>query len=503
MDEENTGAQVYEPMPNQMYGQMQSQAMQSQMWNQQMVSGQMVNPMNGQMYGQMPPNQMPPQMAGGQMYDPLMNQMGNPQIGQTYGQMQNPQMGYPPPNPAMNQMYGQPQNSAMPNQMWNQQAMNGQMPVQAMNYQVVSSQPVDVAPSAFNEQEVLAKMEREMVNSEEVRNLAQGIDINNYDTILMFGREAMEEMSRVSDAVVQDQTRAMLLESNSTKLLDIFSKLFSQIDPSELHESNGILGKIFGDLKKKVEKFIAKYQKISVDIDRIYAELKQYEEDTRQGNRKLAMMYDANLNTFHALKLYIFAAQQASIDLGKEIQRQRQLFAQTGNNEITLQIGKLEQAQHYMEKQADKLLKAQSVALQSLPQINMQQLTNYNIISKVNEYFLVGLPIMKQGIAQAIMLKRQKIMTESLSELDKKMNEMLVRNAENTVEVAKNSMALSEQSTISAETLETTWKTIVNGIDEVRKIQKEGSKKRIEDEKKLEAIKEDFYKRLGEPVKAN
>lgn len=368
-----------------------------------------------------------------------------------------------------------------------------------MNNQVLPTN--DTAPAVFDQNALLAKMDREMVNSAEVQQMVQTVDLNNFDAIQMFGKEAMEEMSRVSDVVVQDQTRAMLLEGNTSELLKKFSKLFGQIDPSELNDKGGLFGKMFGDLKKKVEAFIAKYQKISVDIDAIYAELKKYEEDSRAGNRKLAMMYDANLNTFHALKVYIYASEQCTINLKNEIAEQTALQQQTGNVEITNYINKLNSAKQLMEKQYSMLLTAQSVALQSLPQINIQQLTNYNIISKVNEYFLIGLPIMKQGIAQAIMLKRQKIMTESLAGLDKKMNEMMIRNAQNTVETAKNAMQLSNQTSISAETLETTWKTIVNGIDEVNKIQAEGSKKRIEDAQKLEKIKAEFNQKLGSPEK--
>ena len=105
----------------------------------------------------------------------------------------------------------------------------------------------------------------------------------------------------------------------------------------------------------------------------------------------------------------------------------------------------------------------------------------------------------QKSFPENIMLKRQKIMTESLSSLDKKMNEMMIRNAQNTVETAKTAMQLSSQTSISAETLETTWKTIVNGIDEVNKINSEGSKKRIEDAKKLEKIKSEFNAKFGSP----
>ena len=481
---------------------MEGEMMDSQMLNDSNMNGQMMNngmmgdPMNGQMMNNgMMGNPMGGQMMnGGMMQNPMGGQMMN------NGMMQN-QMGGQMMNGGMmqNQMGGQMMNNGMmPNQM-NGQMMNNQL--MNVNNQMSPYGAPDAAPAVFDEQALLAKMEREMVNSAEVQSMVQSIDLSNFDAIQMFGKEAMEEMSRVSDAVVQDQTRAMLLEGKTTNLLAIFSKLFSQIDPSELNDKGGLFGKIFGDLKKKVEAFIAKYQKISVDIDKIYAELKNYEEESRSGNRKLAMMYDANLNTFHALKVYIFAAEQCTINLNKEIEEQTRLQQQTGNVEITNYISKLNSAKTLMEKQFSMLMTAQNVALQSLPQINIQQLTNYNIISKVNEYFLIGLPIMKQGIAQAIMLKRQKIMTESLAGLDKKMNEMMIRNAQNTVDTAKTAMQLSNQTSISAETLETTWKTIVNGIDEVNKIQEEGHKKRIEDAQKLEKIKKEFNSKFGAPAK--
>ena len=413
---------------------------------------------------------------------------------QMNGQMMNGGM-------MQNQMNGQMMNNGMMQNQMGGQMMNGGMMQNQMNGQMMTYAQPEMAPAVFNEQALLSKMEKEMVNSAEVQNMVRTLDLSNLDAIQMFGREAMEEMARVSDVVVQDQTRAMMLEGNTTQLLSVFNKLFSQIDPSELNEKDGFFTKLFGNVKKKVEAFIAKYQKISVDIDRIYAELKKYEEDSRAGNRKLAMMYDSNMNTFHTLKVYIYAAEQCTINLNKEIEEQTRLQQQTGNVEITNYISKLNAAKQLMEKQYSMLLTAQNVALQSLPQINVQQLTNYNIIAKVNEYFLIGLPIMKQGIAQAIMLKRQKIMTESLSELDKKMNEMLIRNAQNTVETAKTAMQLSSQTSISAEVLENTWKTIVNGIEEVNKIQEAGSKKRIEDAQKLERIKSEFNAKFGAPSK--
>jgi uncharacterized protein YaaN involved in tellurite resistance len=82
-----------------------------------------------------------------------------------------------------------------------------------------------------------------------------------------------------------------------------------------------------------------------------------------------------------------------------------------------------------------------------------------------------------------------------MSALDKKTNELLIKNATNTVEVSKNTARLASGSSIQIETLEKTWKTITNRIDETQRIQEEARRKRIEDQQKLEEIKADFKKR--------
>ena len=94
------------------------------------------------------------------------------------------------------------------------------------------------------------------------------------------------------------------------------------------------------------------------------------------------------------------------------------------------------------------------------------------------------------------MLKRQRIQAESMKALDEKTNEMLIKNAQNTVDQSKMIAQMSASSSIKVETLQQTWQTIVNGIDEVQAIQDEAKNKRKEDAKALEAIKEDYKKHM-------
>ena len=84
-----------------------------------------------------------------------------------------------------------------------------------------------------------------------------------------------------------------------------------------------------------------------------------------------------------------------------------------------------------------------------------------------------------------------------MAELDKKTNEMLIKNARNTVEQSKMTARLASGSSIKIETLETTWRTIVNGIDETRAIQENARKQRVDDAARLETIKQEFLNTYG------
>lgn len=150
-----------------------------------------------------------------------------------------------------------------------------------------------------------------------------------------------------------------------------------------------------------------------------------------------------------------------------------------------------------LEQRTQDLRTAENIAIQSIPMIKTMEFSNMNLVRKINSAFIVTLPVFKQALAQAIMLKRQKIQAEAMSELDKKTNEMLIKNARNTVEQSKMTARLASGSSVKIETLETTWRTIVNGIDETRAIQENARKQRVDDAARLESIKQEFLNSYG------
>lgn len=343
------------------------------------------------------------------------------------------------------------------------------------------------------------QLNAQLVNSEEVDALVSTIEINNLESIVSFGATAADEISKASDIVLNSMNMSQLDESS--EMLMTLSKIMSKFDIEEIKENPGLFNKLFGNLKKQLEKILAKYHTMGEEVDKVYVQLKGYEEEIKQSNRKLNQMFEANVGYYHELVKYILAGEQGCKEIEAYLEQRRTDMATTGDNSIQFEITNLEQALMMLEQRTQDLRTAENVAIQSIPMIKTMEFSNMNLVRKINSAFIVTLPVFKQALAQAIMLKRQKIQAEAMAALDEKTNEMLIKNAQNTVEQSKMTAKLASGSSIKIETLETTWRTIVSGIDETRQIQENARQQRISDQARLETIKTEFNKLYHMPNK--
>ena len=337
------------------------------------------------------------------------------------------------------------------------------------------------------------KMNEALVNSPEVDALCSQIEVDNMDTIVLFGSAAAEEISKASDSVLNSMDMSQL--EDSSIMLKQLSSIMEKFDIEEIKSEPSFFGKLFGNAKKQLDKVLTKYHTMGDEVDKIYIQLKQYEEEIKQSNKHLNTLFETNVGYYHELVKYILAGEQGCRELEQYITMKQQEMDNSGDTSLQFEITNLQNALLMLEQRTQDLRTAESVAIQSIPMIKTMEFSNYNLVRKINSAFIVTLPVFKQALAQAILLKRQQIQAEAMSALDKKTNELLIKNATNTVEVSKNTARLASGSSIQIETLEKTWKTITNGIDETQRIQEEARRKRIEDQQKLEEIKADFKQR--------
>ncbi len=338
------------------------------------------------------------------------------------------------------------------------------------------------------------------VNSQEVDDIVSTIEVFDLETIVSFGSEAAEEVSKASDVVLDNMNMSQLDESS--QMLDTLAKIMDRFDIEEIKEEPNLFQKIFGNMKKQLDKILNKYHTMGDEIDKIYIQLKQYEAEIKQANRRLDQMFEANVGYYHELVRYILAGEQGCRELEAHIAQRRTDMETTGDASIQFELQSLEQALMMLEQRTQDLRTAESVAMQSIPMIKAMGSSNMDLVRKINSAFIITLPVFKQALAQAIMLKRQRIQAEAMSALDEKTNEMLIKNARNTVEQSKMTARMASGSSIKIETLETTWRTIVDGIDETKRIQEDARRKRAEDQLRLENIKREFNEKYHMPRKS-
>ena len=340
-----------------------------------------------------------------------------------------------------------------------------------------------------------AKIKNELADSAEVDALVSKIELDNLDSIVTFGGEVATEISKSSDLVLNSMNIAQIEETS--KMLGVLTNIMSKFDIEEIKQEPGLFDKLFGGIKKQLDKIMTKYQTMGGEIDKVYVELKGYEGEIKETNKKLNTMFESNVNYYHDFLKYIMAGEQGCKELEGAIAERTAEMERTGDKSMQFELTTLNNALMMLEQRTQDLRVAENVAMQTIPMLKTMEFSNINLIRKINSAFIITLPIFKQSLAQAIMLKRQRLQAEALSELDKKTNEMILKNATNTVEQAKLTAQMASGSSIKVDTLEKSWRTIVNGIEETKRIQDDARRQRVEDKAKLENIKNEFYKKFG------
>lgn len=336
------------------------------------------------------------------------------------------------------------------------------------------------------------KIKQQLATSADIDRIVSTINVNDSNTIVKFGADAAEEISKASDQVLNSMTIDQI--NDAGQLLKELAKVMEQFDIDEIKDEKP---GFFGNLKKKIEKIIGKYETMGNNIDRIYVDLKKYENELSQANTKLDTMYEANLGFYQELVKYIMAGEQGVKELDQYIaDYTAKSEAEPENGTIRMDLSNLTQMRELLDQRVMDLKVAENVAIQTVPMLKTMEYSNLNLVRKINSAFIITMPVFKQALAQAIMLKRQRIIADSMQALDEKTNEMLIKNAQNTVSQSKQIAAMASGSSIKVETLQETWTTIVNGIDEVQAIQNQAREKRKQDAVVLENIKADYKKRM-------
>ena len=344
-----------------------------------------------------------------------------------------------------------------------------------------------------NIQEYANSRKAELRNLPEVQDLNSQIVLDDTNTILTFGKGASDGIAKISDALLNN----VKLNRNEDKsqLLKSLSKVMDEFDMKDFEEDKELnfLQKIFKKSKNSLDDFFKKYDTMGGEIGKIEGELRLYENDIKDSNRILDSLLLENMNFYHDLQKYIVAGELALEEMERDILPVFEQKAQASGDQLdVLTYQNYKQAYDMIAQRVYDLQVAETIALQTIPMLKAMQFNNYSLVRKINSAFVITLPVFKQGLTQAVLVKKQKLQAEALNALDEKTNEMLIKNATNIVNTSNTLTRMNASPSIKVETLQSTYNIIKNGIEETLRIEEECRQKREADRVALAKLNEDM-----------
>jgi uncharacterized protein YaaN involved in tellurite resistance len=325
----------------------------------------------------------------------------------------------------------------------------------------------------------------------EVQNLARSIDERDQIKILEFGKEPAVQISRFSDQILSNMRTTKVEDSG--ELLKTLGRIMDKFDPKDFEKSSeGFFGKLFKKGEKVMEKLFGKYQTMGQEIDKVYVEISKYQKEMVDSTNMLENMYEQNYQYYLTLEKYAVAGELKAEELKNNQLPQLEARAASGDQIASMQLDTLKNAIELLEQRVYDLEMAKMVSLQTAPQIRLLQRGNTKLIGKINSAFVTTIPIFKNGLIQAVAAKRQKLVADSMSELDRRTNEMLLRNAQNISQQSVDIARLAGAPSIKIETIEESFNIIIKGMQETKAIEEENKRMREEGTKRLEQIRSNF-----------
>ena len=324
------------------------------------------------------------------------------------------------------------------------------------------------------------------------------IDINDATQILQFGAAAQDKISKFSDSILED-----VKTKNAGEVGDQLANLVSQIKSfdSDISGSKkkGFFAKLFSSAKKEIDYIIAKYNKIEKNIDTIEGNLEKDKLQMLKDINIFDTMYDKNLEYFKEISLYIIAGDKKIEELRTKTLPELKAKAEASGEQLDIQrVNDMENLITRFEKKIYDLKTTRIIAIQMAPQIRLLQNNEAELVEKIQSSITNTIPLWKNQMVLALGINNAKKALKTQQEVSKLTNEMLVKNSETLKQGSIDIAQESEKAIVDIETLQKTNQNLIDTLDKVIEIHKNGRIKRAEAEKTLEEIEKELKDKMLE-----
>jgi uncharacterized protein YaaN involved in tellurite resistance len=327
-----------------------------------------------------------------------------------------------------------------------------------------------------------------------VDDFAEKIDITNSQQVLQYGAASQKKIGDFSEAALSKVATKDLGEVG-----DMITSLVAELKGfNATEEEKGILG-FFKKKTVQLDQLKTRYNKAEANVETIQSMLEGHQVQLLKDIAMLDKMYELNMAYFKELSMYILAGKKKLASVrANELQAAYDKAKTSGLPEDAQAARDLEDQCERFEKKLYDLELTRNISLQMGPQIRLIQSNNTMMAEKIQSTIVNTIPLWKNQMVLALGMAHSQQAMQAERAVTDMTNDLLKKNAETlkmgTIETAKE----AERGVVDIETLQQTNKSLIDTLDELNKIQREGRAKRAAAEQELNRIEDELKAKMLE-----
>ena len=320
------------------------------------------------------------------------------------------------------------------------------------------------------------------------------IDLNDRNSVIYFGSKAQEKLDEISNRMlegVKNKDTGKTGEVLNNMVATIRGFDIDELDPNqELSWWQKLLG-----FTKPLTLFVQKYEEVKDQIEAITDDLEKHKSKLITDVTSLEKLYDANLDYFRQLELYIKAGEIKLKELNEKIIPEYEAKTKEGDDMLAIQeLKDIRGFRDDLERRVHDLKLSRQVAMQALPSIRLIQENDKSLINKISSTLVNTVPLWKNQLAQTITIFRSHQAANAIKDANDLTNDLLERNAEGLREANAEVRRQMERGVFDIESIKKANQTLIDTLNDSIKITQEGKKARelaeVELQKTEKALKE-------------
>jgi len=332
---------------------------------------------------------------------------------------------------------------------------------------------------------------------QQIRSVLAELDMANTSSVIFFGAKAQQQLATVSEQMLE-KVKVKDVGPAGDLLTAMVQKL-KEFDVPNVQpgEKPGLLARLFG-VKSDIEKFLGEYDEVKAKIEQITNDLERHKTKLLTDVTYLDRLYEANLEYFRTLEVYIAAGRAKLKELDEQvIPELAKKVEESGDMVEAQKLRDIRSARDDLERRVHDLLLTRQVTMQSLPSIRLVQENDKSLITKINSTIANTVPLWKQQLAQAITIYRSGKAAEAVKAASDLTNELLRANAENLQKVNVQMREQVERGVFDIEAVKRANATLIATIEDSLRIADEGKKRRALAEQDLVKLEEELKHALA------